>query len=271
MNFIFKLFGWLFSNLILILVVLALCYAYVYWDDPFAADTPAGKLMAKFPDEISEMRSFVGGLALPDDDSDDDSSTVAAAESSAMAVSPQSEAVPAVEQGSDYAPAATDAAVTSQPEVATTAGEMAAAPAADSDVYVTPEIEDALSQLQNDGSIDDVTTMLQADKPATQLMIDARKAFYKRDYAASVAAYKELIAKDKDNFDALGELGNVYFTQGEMQQAADAYYRAATIMVSQGKAQRAASLIGFLASVDAEKAKKLGEMLVTDDNGNGAL
>lgn len=302
MNFIFKLFGWLFSNIFLILVVVAACYAYVYWDDPFGEDTPAGKAVVMFSDEIGMAKSFLAdaGIIIADDTTDSISSEstlqqdVASgsvstgaseegehvisqqaagddgveyerqsrSESSTSASMSRTDAEPA-ETGNDSSAESQDAGM----QLADT-GSMSDVP---QDAYVTPEIEQALSQLHNDGSMDDVKTMLQADKPAKQLMIDARNAFYKRDYDTCISSYKSLIAQEKDNFNALGELGNVYFTQGKMKQAADAYYQAAMIMVSHGEKQRAASLISFLSTVDADKAKKLGAMLMPDEHEQGAL
>ena len=260
MKFIFKLFGWLFSNLLLIMVVLALCYTYVYWDDPFAAKTPAGRIMADVADEINEVKSFFGGLTSPAADSDGEDTTVIISKTQSSDTMPDS--------------AAGDETLSSIETQATFAEDTTSVPIPEllaGDDFVTPEIEETLSQLNIEDSMQDATSMQQMDKAAIALMIDARKAFYKKDYDASVASYNALIAIDSDNFDALGELGNVFFTQGKMMQAADAYYRAATIMVSQGKTQRAASLIGFLASVDADKAKKLDAMLVQHDQNKGAL
>ncbi len=325
MKFIFKLFGWLFSNLFLILVVVALCYAYVYWDDPFGKDTPIGKVMAEFPEEVSEARTFIAdvtGMQL-DEAKEAERQTDSAGQNETLSASADNSAAPAPAAASEsndavaqtgaadesVAEVAGSASVEQQAEAAVTDASPSAsessgdgdssaaqtvvaaefAPAAEfpdkgvappvavedetaraqkalvGDVFVPPEVEDALNQLHNDGSVEDVVVMQKADKPAEQLFIDARKAFYRRDYDASIAAYKQLIANNKDNFDAYGELGNVYFTKGDMKLAAEAYYQAATIMVTQGQNQRAASLIGFLASVDAEKAKKLGEMLVSDE------
>ena len=310
MKFIFKLFGWLFSNLFLILVVVALCYAYVYWDDPFGKDTPVGKVMAEFPEEITEAKTLIAdvtGIQLDDiEDADQqaatteqgddqpvgDDSSAAPASTAVQAVDAEASSgddeesvtvaqpAPVVVAGNETGHNSRTAETRAAAEFAPTAGfpDKGVAPSAPvedeavkaqkalvGDVFVPPEVEDALNQLHNDGSVEDVVVMQKADKPVEQLFIDARKAFYRRDYDASIAAYKQLIANNKDNFDAYGELGNVYFTKGDMELAAEAYYQAATIMVSQGQNQRAASLIGFLASVDAEKAKKLGEMLVSDE------
>jgi len=266
MKFILKMLGWLFSNLFLIVMVLALCYAYVYWDDPFGKDTPAGRLMAAFPAQFDSASELVADWSQPA------SEPVASAPPAAVTPAATPAEAPAVKQP-EASPPPTEKAVTFAadadfPERGSAPGAQqvgAARPTLAGDVFVPPEIEDALNQLHNDGSEEDVAVMQQADKPARQLIIDARRAFYRRDYEASIAAYKQLIASDQDNFDAYGELGNVYFTRGETALAAEAYYQAATIMIAQGHSQRAASLIGFLSTVDAEKAKQLGALLVPDE------
>ena len=266
MKFILKLLGWLFSNLFLIVLVLALCYAYVYWDDPFGKDTPAGRLMAAFPAQfdsaselIADWSQSASGPAAPGAPA---AVTPAARPAEAPAAKQPEAGPPPAEKTVSFA---ADADFPEQGSAPDTQQAGTARPALAGDVFVPPEIEDALNQLHNDGSVEDVAVMQQADKPARQLIIDARRAFYRRDYEASIAAYKQLIASEQDNFDAYGELGNVYFTRGETELAAEAYYQAASIMITQGHSQRAASLIGFLSTVDAEKAKQLGEQLVSDE------
>ena len=54
-----KLIRWLLSNIILIAFVLALTYAYVYWDNLTGEDTPAGKVIAYLSVEYDEVREFM--------------------------------------------------------------------------------------------------------------------------------------------------------------------------------------------------------------------
>ena len=54
-----KLIRWLLSNIILIALVLALTYAYVYWDNLTGEDTPAGKAIAYLSVEYDEVREFL--------------------------------------------------------------------------------------------------------------------------------------------------------------------------------------------------------------------
>ena len=62
-----KLIRWLFSNIILIAFVLALTYAYVYWDNLTGEDTPAGKAIAYLSVEYDEVREFLDSYDYSDD------------------------------------------------------------------------------------------------------------------------------------------------------------------------------------------------------------
>ena len=89
----------------------------------------------------------------------------------------------------------------------------------------------------------------------------ARKSFYQKKYDLSEKSYRSVIAGTKDNFDAYGELGNVYFNQGKDAQAAEAYLQAATILLVKGDIQRAQSLLQVLQQLDAAKAKQLQRLI----------
>ena len=91
--------------------------------------------------------------------------------------------------------------------------------------------------------------------------IIARKSFYQKKYDLSEKSYRSVIAGTKDNFDAYGELGNVYFNQGKDAQAAEAYLQAATILLVKGDVQRAQSLLQVLQQLDAAKAKQLQRLI----------
>ena len=93
------------------------------------------------------------------------------------------------------------------------------------------------------------------------LWITARKSFYQRNYDVSEQSYLQVIDKTKDNFDAYVELGNVYFNQGKNKKAASAYYEAAAILVRNGQANRAKSLMGLLRRLDESKADELARLI----------
>lgn len=124
--------------------------------------------------------------------------------------------------------------------------------------FISPEIEKQLGNVDDHGRVIDES--LQNDMIRTS-WITARKAFYQRNYELSEQSYQTVIDNTKDNFDAYGELGNVYFNQGKRKQAASAYFEAAAILVRKGQANRARSLIGLLRHLDKEKADKLQQLI----------
>jgi len=70
-----------------------------------------------------------------------------------------------------------------------------------------------------------------------------------------------VISNTTDNFDAYGELGNVYFNQGKKVEAAQAYFEAASILVQKGQIGRARSLMGLLRHLDKNKATELQKLI----------
>ena len=134
-------------------------------------------------------------------------------------------------------------------------------------VFVTPEIEKSLNQaldypVDNQSGSSAVGIESLTKKEANRAYyINARTAFYKRDYEASISNYKKLIENSADNYDAYGEMGNVYFNQGKKTEAAAAYYEAASLLVKLGKKNQANSLIPLLNYLDTNKAEQLKELL----------
>ena len=87
------------------------------------------------------------------------------------------------------------------------------------------------------------------DKPAPntrELWISAREEYHRGNIEGSITNYKQVIANTKDNYDAYGELGNVYLSRGKYREAADAYFEAASILVKQGQTARARRLLPML-------------------------
>jgi tetratricopeptide (TPR) repeat protein len=91
--------------------------------------------------------------------------------------------------------------------------------------------------------------------------ITARRSFFQRKYDLSEQNYRHVIESTEDNFDAYGELGNVYFNQGKKQQAAAAYFEAAAILVRKGQIDRAKSMVGLLNLLDKARADKLQKLI----------
>ena len=96
----------------------------------------------------------------------------------------------------------------------------------------------------------------------------ARKSFYQRNYELSEKSYQNVIDNTENNFDAYGELGNVYFNQGKKQQAANAYFEAAAILVRKGQVNRVRSLMGLLRNLDKSKADELKKLIDSSSPGS---
>jgi tetratricopeptide (TPR) repeat protein len=126
------------------------------------------------------------------------------------------------------------------------------------EVFVSPDIEKQLNQVDDTGKI---VSEAQQGNVVRETWITARKAFYQRNYELSEQSYQKVIDSTEDNFDAYGELGNVYFNQGKNKQAAAVYFEAAAILVRKGQANRARSLMGLLRHLDKSKADELQKLI----------
>ncbi len=129
------------------------------------------------------------------------------------------------------------------------------------DTFVTAEIEQQLKNVDEQGKV--INETLPQDM-MRNTWIAARKFFFQRKYELSEQNYQKVIENTTDNFDAYGELGNVYFNQGKKQQAASAYFEAASILLRKGEARRARSLTGLLRQLDKVKANELQALIDSD-------
>ena len=136
-----------------------------------------------------------------------------------------------------------------------------------SDDFVPVEIAEQLENVNESGAIVndlsvDRSDMATAAKMSIQdIWVTARKSFYQKNYSLSEQSYQTIIAATENNFDAYGELGNVYINQGKHAQAAEAYLHAATILLQKGDVQRAKSLLQVLQQLDPAKAMQLQQLI----------
>lgn len=126
------------------------------------------------------------------------------------------------------------------------------------DNFVSPDIKKQLDNVDEHGRILDAA---QPGANVRSIWIAARKSYYQRNYVLSEKSYQQVIDNSEDNYDAYGELGNVYFNQGKGKQAAAAYYEAAAILVRRGQMPRARSLVGLLRHLDEPKATQLQQLI----------
>jgi len=126
------------------------------------------------------------------------------------------------------------------------------------DKFVPAHVERQLNNVDKNGKVIDPALKGYAIRES---WVMARKSFYQRRYELSEQSYREVINNTTDNFDAYGELGNVYFNQGKNAEAAEAYFEAASILVRTGQVSRARSLMGLLRHLDKSKAADLQKLI----------
>ncbi len=90
-----------------------------------------------------------------------------------------------------------------------------------------------------------------------QVLAAAREAYWLRDYALAEQKYQDLIALEPGNPDGYGELGNMYFSQGDWEQAAAAYYEAGVRLVDQGLVREARQLVEVIRGLNGSQADAL--------------
>lgn len=89
----------------------------------------------------------------------------------------------------------------------------------------------------------------------------ARENFAMGDVDGSIAAYKEYVKHNSGNADARGEMGNVYYLTGKFQEAAQAYYDAAKLLIEQKQMDRVPALLPVIAQVNPNLADELSQKL----------
>jgi outer membrane biosynthesis protein TonB len=254
---IMKLIRWLLSNIILIAFVLALTYAYVYWDNLTGEDTPAGKAIAYLSAEYDEVREFLDAYDAGADDAGDVAQTEAAepepvAKVTETASVPQVQPSPVPQSRPPLQQQVPPQASMQQPPVRQPAPEreMSAQPPA-MPMSRTAETMPADQPAQEEAPA----------KTTRELWISAREEYHRGNIEASISNYREVIANSTDNFDAYGELGNVYLNSGNTREAANAYFEAAAILVKLGQVRRASSLLPMLGRLDRGKAEELNQLI----------
>jgi hypothetical protein len=300
-----KIIRWLLSHSLLILIIVAVIYGYMFWGNLAGKDTPAGKALAYLSEEFVSVREFVDAVKAKQAKLEGGQSTASnqqasAATGTATATSEQNNSTEAVISDVEQQPVSityshnnnrveqnsvasdTEVPMTEVPAMANAqpfqnnvdSQRLAEGQVADAstqqdvsntaalnsakEVYVSPDIEKQLNEVDETGKI--TSEPLQGNE-VRDIWITARKAFYQRNYALSEQSYQKVIDSTEDNFDAYGELGNVYFNQGKNDQAASVYYEAAAILVRKGQVTRARSLMGLLRHLDRTKADELQKLI----------
>ncbi len=85
----------------------------------------------------------------------------------------------------------------------------------------------------------------------------ARQAYWNGDAAKAEELYKLLAAEFSSKADVQGELGNLFFTQRRMDEAAEHFFNAGKLSVEAGNIGQAQAMIGVLQGIAPAKAADL--------------
>ncbi len=85
----------------------------------------------------------------------------------------------------------------------------------------------------------------------------ARQAYWDKNYADAIYFYRQLIQQNRNNPDYLGELGNIYYSLNDNQNAAKLYYQAAILFVNNNQRDRAQLLVAPIIAMNRELGEKL--------------
>lgn len=96
-----------------------------------------------------------------------------------------------------------------------------------------------------------------ASTTSREQLYEARRTYWDRTPAEAIAIYRELLKADPDNIELNGELGNIYYMEGQRQDAARHYRRAAEAAIRAGERAQAEQLVSALRGLDPEAARAL--------------
>jgi tetratricopeptide (TPR) repeat protein len=92
---------------------------------------------------------------------------------------------------------------------------------------------------------------------ANDLLRAAREAYWSNEYDRAIEFYQVLIQQEPNNLAAQGELANVYWWQGNTQQAADLFSQLAPKLAKQGRQQEALNMKLYVEMVNPALAKSI--------------
>ncbi len=274
-----KIIRWFLSHIFLILLVVTVIYGYMFWGNLAGDDTPAGKALAYLSDEFVEVEEFIAAVkakqaklsadtqnrevAPPLAELADAVDETNVAKENVAVTPPQNSTQPLPNRQRQVA--ANESSFTVAPPLAKPqpakpqpATVNSVTGQASQDTFITADVEQKLENVDKHGRV--VGQSMEKDAVRGS-WITARKSFFQRKYDLSEQSYQNVIDNTTDNYDAYGELGNVYFNQGKKQQAASAYFEAASILVRKGQIQRARTLMGLLRQLDSTKASELQTLI----------
>lgn len=102
----------------------------------------------------------------------------------------------------------------------------------------------------------------QSAKPA-EILNAGRRAFSAGDFPWAIYYYNAYLGTQKRDANAWGELGNVFFSMGNMEDSARAYFTAANLLIDQGRTAQAIQLVPAIEAGNPGLAEALHTRLTT--------
>jgi hypothetical protein len=269
-----KMIRYLLSHIVLILMIVAVIMAYYYRDQLFSqhvnariddAVTRLAFWRARSPQQSVESQAPAPG-ATPQ---------VAASEPGKGSGPTEVTTVPVPDD--EQVATAQDGGTSDSPAME---GEGAEAPSEDNtaDEQHVPEVaqagasdasQPAASVAENRGgsgttdSADNESDSEQSVLPGQSkpLLREARLAYQRNALPEAEQLYQQLIEIAPEDPNAYGELGNVYYVQGQWEQAGEAYYQAAMRLLDAGQTSQVEYLLRIIQGLSPARAKKLQNRL----------
>jgi len=88
-------------------------------------------------------------------------------------------------------------------------------------------------------------------------LLNARKAYWDKDYQKAIELYQNEISKNPDSADLLGELGNIYYSLNNYDVASSHYLNAGELFLKTDDQVRAKQIYNILMSIAPDKAQLL--------------
>ncbi len=110
-------------------------------------------------------------------------------------------------------------------------------------------------------AIKNAVTNSAGQNSSMEKIASAREAFAQGNMERAIADYNSYIKKNARNADVRGELGNAYYLTGRANEAADAYYDAAQLLLKEYDFERVAALIPIIAETKPMMADELSQKL----------
>lgn len=220
-------FRWILNNLILVFLIAVLAFGYMFRDE-------IGSRVAS----LAEVTGYdtVAEWLKPDASDTPQQPSAAPAEPQ-----PKTEAAPAAKAETPPKPAQTAAVTTPRP---------AAMPAPMPAMTARPAPMAPCA-----GTRPDAKTLA--------AWAAARGLYWSGDLAGAAEAYERLIKDNPDIPDLAGELANIHFGQGRIDQAAGLYLEAGLRLLNGPEPGCAGRVIGILMPIDKEKADYLAKRMQT--------